>query len=97
MSTPISESMNNEISDATAGLAVEAERPVTPPTAGAAGELGEPGVDGYDLDDPALYLNRELTGSTLTGACCTKRKTSARLCLNDSNSLRLSGPISTNS
>ena len=61
MSTPISESMNNEISDTTAGLAVESERPVTPPTAGAAGELGEPGVDGYDLDDPALYLNRELT------------------------------------
>ncbi len=62
MSTPISEDTEAGTAESSGTFAaVPTERPTTPPTAGEAGELGEPGADGYDLDNPALYLNRELT------------------------------------
>ena len=62
MSTPISEGIGAATAETSGTFAVvPTERPTTPPTAGAVGELGEPGADGYDLDNPALYLNRELT------------------------------------
>lgn len=62
MSATIGDSVQTEPVAASDAVAARGkDRPTTPPTAGELGKLREPGSDGYDLSDPALYLNRELT------------------------------------
>ncbi len=62
MSATIGDSVQTEPGAESGALEVDAkDRPTTPPTAGELGKLSGPGPDGYDLSDPALYLNRELT------------------------------------